>query len=223
MGIRSPVKIIEGMRQQRYTPGRGAIEPAQSGPVKIRITNPTDARGLIELSLDYEKAEVPSRAYFADYVDVLEGRADITLLFGRLTPGTKKLRSQVEISFSRHSFVGQVWRSTREMHEMLRKNEKLELPPVEDVQYSDMVHTSRANNVFMAVLGEESIADFYYIAPSDLHFVRLGRRDNVNLEPVIRVSLPSPLVLEFLNKCEGLISKMPDAEVIMKREEEGDK
>jgi hypothetical protein len=223
MGMAPPAKITNSMRRQQYTAASNAMEPIQSGPVKIRVINAKDGDGLIELSLDYEKAEVPSRAYFADYVDVLEGRADITLIFGRLTPGTTKLRSQVEISFSRDSFVSQVWATTREMHATLQKSEKRKLPPIESVQYSDMVHTSRANNVFMAALGEESILDFYYIAPSDIHFVRSGKRSNVNLEPVIRVSLPSPLVLEFLDKCGDMISKMPDAATIMKREEENKK
>lgn len=214
------ITIVEGMReQQRYTAST-AIEPAQSGPVRIRITESKTGDGMVELSLDYEKAEVPSRAYFADYVSVLEGRADITLVFGRLIPGSKKLRTQVEISFSRDSFVAQLWKSAQKMHEAIKKNEKLRLPPIEGAVYSDIVHTSRANNVFIAILGDESILDFYYIAPSEIHFVRMGRRNQVNLEPVIRISLPSPLVLEFLDQCDELVSKMPEAEGIMKREEE---
>src|SRR5689334_1549942 len=105
--------------QQRFTAPNTAVEPAQSGPVRIRVTEAKDGQGLIELSLDYERAEVPSRAYFADYVKVLEGRADVTLIFGRLAPGTKKLRTQVEISFSRDSFVSQLWKSSRAMHESI--------------------------------------------------------------------------------------------------------
>ena len=205
------------MQTQRYSK---AIEPVQSGPVKIKITQSTDDQGLVEMWLDYEKALVPSRAYFADYVDVVEGRADITLVFGRLKPGTSKLRSQVEISFSRESVAAQVWQSSRALHEALRKGKKQGLPPIEGLEASELVHTSRANNVFMALMGEEAILDFYYIAPSDIHFVRLGRRDNVNLEPVIRISAPSALVLEFLDKCEAVVAKMPLTEAIIKREEE---
>ena len=219
MGTARPDRIIESMQTQRYSK---AVEPVQSGPVKIKITQSTEDHGMVEMWLDYEKAQVPDRAYFADYVDVMEGRADITLVFGRLTPSTPKLRSQIEISFSREAMVKQVWQSTRELHALLQKSEK-QLPPVEGVQVSELVHTSRANNVFMAMMGEESIMDFYYIAPSEIHFVRLGRRDNVNLEPVIRISLPSPLVLEFLNKCGDVVAKIPRAEAIIKREEENDK
>ena len=205
------------MQTQRYS---RVIDPVQSGPVKIKITQSAEDHGLVEMWLDYEKALVPSRAYFADYVDVVEGRADITLVFGRLKPGTSKLRSQVEISFSRKSVAAQVWQSSRELHEILLKAKKQGLPAIEGVEASELVHTSRANNVFMAVMGEEAILDFYYIAPSDIHFVKLGRRDNVNLEPVIRISAPSALVLEFLDKCGEVVAKMPRTEAIIKREEE---
>jgi hypothetical protein len=207
------------MEHQRYSK---MVEPAQSGPVRIRITQTAEEQGLVEMWLDYEKAQVPDRAYFADYVDVVEGRADITLVFGRLKPGTSKLRSQVEISFSRES-MGQLWLSARDLHAVLEKGNKRELPPVEEVEASELVHTSRANNVFMAVMGEESILDFYYIAPSEIHFVKMGRRDNVNLEPVIRISAPSPLVLEFLNKCGRVVANMPEAAAIIKMHEVSDK
>jgi hypothetical protein len=133
------------MGNQRLTSSRtSSMEAAQTGPVRIRIIAPHDGEGVIELALDYEKAEVPARACYADYVEVLEGRADVTLVFGRLTPGTTKLRSQVEISFSRDSFVGQLWKSSRDMHDTISKNPALQLPTLEGVVYSDLVHTSRA-------------------------------------------------------------------------------
>lgn len=209
--------------QQRFTSPNTAIEPAGSGPVRIKITEGSGGQGLIEMWLDYEKADVPSRAYFADYVDVQEGRADITLIFGRLVTGSKKLRTQVEISFSRDSFVAQLWRSSRVLHNLLTSNAELRLPSLDGIAYSETVHTSRSNNVFMAALGEEALLDFYYIAPSDIHFVKMGRRNQVALDPVIRISLPTPLVLEFLEKCDQLVSQMPDAQRIIKREEEVEK
>jgi hypothetical protein len=78
--------------KQRFVTRGTATEQAQGGPVTVRYTESKANQGLVELWLDYEKAETPSRAYFSDYVDVVVGRADITLIFGRLIPGTKKLR-----------------------------------------------------------------------------------------------------------------------------------
>lgn len=207
--------------QQRYVTHRTEVEQAQPGPVKVRFVEDKNNQGLVELWLDYEKADTPTRAYFADYADVIEGRADITLIFGRLIPGTVNLRSQVEISFSRESFVAQLWRSTRGMHDGLRKDKsRRAIEPLEGVQLSNTVHTSRANNVFISIMGEEALCDFYYIAPSEIQFVRMGRRNTVTLEPIIRISLPEPLVLEFLNCCERVVSTIPESERILKRGED---
>jgi hypothetical protein len=208
--------------KQRYTSQRTDIEPAQGGPVKIRFKENSDRSGFIELWLDYEKADTPARAYFADYVSVVKGRADVTLVFGRLISGSATLRSQVEISFPRHGFVSQLWKSTRDMHAGLKgDSSNRSLEPLEGVVSSEMVHTSRANNVFIALMGEEAVCDFYYIAPSELQFVRMGRRHTVTLEPIIRISLPAPLVLEFLDKCEVVVSQIPEAEAILRMGEVG--
>jgi hypothetical protein len=207
--------------KQRYTAPRTDIEQSQGGPVKIRLVESDNKDGFLELWLDYEKAETPARAYFADYVSVGKGRADVTLVFGRLIAGGSNLRSQIEISFPTDSFVSQLWKSTRGVHAWLKDPTHVRpLEPLGPVKPSEMVHTSRANNVFVALMGEEAICDFYYIAPSELQFVRMGRRHTVSLEPIIRISLPAPLVLEFLDRCEQVISQIPEAESILKRGEE---
>jgi len=208
--------------KQRYISAQADIEPVQAGPVHVRFVEAKGDHGLLELWLDYAKADTPTRAYFADYVDVLEGRADITLIFGRLIPRTEELRSQVEISFPRDSFVGQLYRSTRDMHAGLKQNER-RLVPAGEVALTSNAHTSRSNNVFIAIMGEEAICDFYYIAPSDLQFLKMKRRQTVPLEPIVRISLATPLLLEFLDKCEALVAKMPEMESILKRGEDASK
>ena len=208
------------MSEKQRIVARGTdIEQSQAGPVKIRFTESKENEGFVELWLDYEKADTPTRAYFADYVSVVMGRADITLIFGRLIPGTERLRSQVEISFPHDGFVAQLWKSTRAMHQTLKAATHRQIKSLNKVDFSEIVHTSRANNVFIAIMGEEAILDFYYIAPSELQFVRMGRRHTVALEPVIRISLPEALVLEFLNCCEVVVSKIPEAQRILEREE----
>jgi hypothetical protein len=103
------------------------------------------------------------------------------------------------------------------MHGALRApNTRHKVEPMENAELSEMVHTSRANNVFIAAMGEEAICDFYYIAPSELQFVRMGRRHTVTLEPIIRISLPEPLLLEFLDRCDSVVSAMPETERILK-------
>jgi hypothetical protein len=197
------------------------LAAAQKGPVRLRfVRSKTDANiTMVGLALDYSKAEAPSRAYYADYCDVVGARAGYSLFFGKLVAGTNRLRTEVEIAFPEDMFVRQLWASTRSIHASVEAAWKQKpLEPVNAPTETDKVQTFVSNNVFMAILGEESLLDFFYIAPSEVHFFRTGHRSEVLLEPVIRITLPTSLVFEFLEKCRRFVDKIPEIESILKEE-----
>jgi hypothetical protein len=70
------------------------------GPVRMRVTNIDKDRNLVEMRVDFENAEPPTKAYYADYTDVVRGRGGVSLVFGKLKPGSSELRNKVEIVFS---------------------------------------------------------------------------------------------------------------------------
>jgi hypothetical protein len=176
------------------------VRTATTGAIRARMyEQPTGVR--IEYGIEYEKAEIPARSYFADYCDVVRGRTDLTFVFGRLVPGTQQLRNQIEISFSEEMFLNQLWKSSRDFEATVRKLVSAHtLSPVNGVLPSDKAQTFRASSVFMAA-SQEAVMDFYYISPGDLHFFASGKRAEIPLEPVIRVALSNALMLEFLEKC----------------------
>lgn len=187
----------------------------QRGAVRLqmlRAEGETDV-SVVQFALDYSKADAPDRAYYADYCDVVKARSGYSFYFGKLIPGTIDLRTKVEIAFPSDMFREQLWRSSRGLHETARRIwEKSPLENLPGARDTDKVQTFRANNVFMAMLGQESLFDFYYIAPSEVHFVRTGQRAQVHLEPVIRIALPSPMVYEFLEKCSRHIAEAGEPE-----------
>jgi hypothetical protein len=181
------------------------------GPVRLRVSKSDKDTLYLELGVDYERAEVPQRFYYADYCNVLQGRVGLSFIFGKLVPGTSELRTKVEITFPEQLFVRQLWQSSRHLHETTRKlvGDRL-LPPVDTVTDTDKVQSFRSNNVFMAVLGDEAVMDFYYISPGDIHFVSAQKRTDVNLDPVIRVVLATAVLFEFLEKCASFAEKLKD-------------
>jgi hypothetical protein len=62
--------------------------------------------------------------------------------------------------------------------------------------------------------------DFYYIAPTELHYAFVKRRAEIALDPVIRIVLSGSLVFELLEKCGKIVQQIPDFERIMKTEME---
>jgi len=194
--------------EKKFVTAARPLAAQPTGPVKIRFTE--SAKGtFIELSVDYERAEVPDRRYYADYSDVIEGRSGLNFIFGRLIPGQSTLRTKVEISFPDKQFVRQLWQGSRAFHEMLNQEfAHHRLSPIDQLQDTDKVQSFRANNVFMAKMGDDAVIDFYYIAPPDIHFARFGKRSDIYLEPIIRIAASTALVFEFLEQCSPYAEKL---------------
>lgn len=190
------------MRRRMPSPSQ-AIVASGRGPVTVRVVQagPNPAQALVELSVDYRKAEIPGRAYFADYCEVQKGRFGYTLIFGKLVSGKNALRTQIEIMFPQEMFVRQLWASSRELHKVVKQLHKDTGGPLDSVEGTDKVQTFRSNNVFMGVWGEDSVLDFYYLSPKDMHDLRTRQHTDVSLEPVIRVVLDTGLLDEFLEQC----------------------
>jgi hypothetical protein len=191
----------------KKSPHRSALAHSiSSGPVHFRIVHDAGYQTMAELGVDYSKADVPERAYYADYVDVQRGRSGITLLFGKLIPRTTHLRTQVEVIFPDDMFLRQLWGTTREVHKVLIEHRPpWRIEPVDQASETDKVQTFRSNNVFIGTWGDEAVADFYYLSPRDFYLVKQGGMTRVGLEPVIRVVLYPGLLLEFFEKCKKLV------------------
>jgi len=161
---------------------------------------------MMEMGFDYSKAEVPDRAYYSDFCDVIKDRLGYTLIFGKLVPGAARLRTKIEIAFPEEMFVRQIWGGSRQFHKLLIPiAAKATLAPLGSVEDTDKVQTFRANNVFMGAFGEESVQDYYYLSPRDMNdATQKMRQGNVTLEPVVRVAMGTVLMFEFLEKLAGL-------------------
>jgi hypothetical protein len=197
---------------------RGALAPSfSSGPVHFRVIQDRGPQTIAELGVDYSKAEIPDRSYYADYVDVERARSGISILFGKLIPGTARLRTQVEIVFPDDMFLKQLWGTSRDLHKTLADIQgRLRMEPIGRAEETDKVQTFRANNVFMGTWGDEAVTDFYYLSPRDFFYVKAGSKSNVDLEPVLRVVMYPGLLLEFLDNAKKLIPALESssAEVI---------
>ncbi|HTX39796.1 MAG TPA: hypothetical protein VME43_32485, partial [Bryobacteraceae bacterium] len=103
------------------TPARELVAQ-QRGPVRLRFIE-SEQGTFIELGVEYDRAEVPDRRYFADYCKVVEARAGISFIFGRLAvPGNGALRTKVEISYPEPLFIQNVWNSSRTFQESIEKD-----------------------------------------------------------------------------------------------------
>jgi hypothetical protein len=52
----------------------GALAVPSKSPLLFRVVKSDAHSALVELGVDYSKAQVPDRAYYADYCDVVKDR-----------------------------------------------------------------------------------------------------------------------------------------------------
>ena len=190
-----------------------------NGPVRLRVTQTGPSENTLALRVEYDKAEVPSRAYYADYCEVIQGRSGISLMFGKLKPGTSVLRNKVEIVFPEELFVRQLWKNSRELHEKMRDDlMRRPLEPIADLRDTEVVQAFRANNVLMLGTRADGVLDFYYIAPTEIHYAYAKKKTDIALDAVIRIVLSGGLLFELLEKCGGIVGRLPDFSAIMNEE-----
>lgn len=92
---------------------------AQTGPVRIRMRETGPNHAIVEMGVDYSRAEIPDRSYYADYCSVSRARIGYTFVFGKLSALQDALRTKIEVIFPEQMFQQQVWGSTTSLRQTL--------------------------------------------------------------------------------------------------------
>jgi len=191
------------------------LEVSGDGPVSFRISPINEQSSQVEISIDYSRADIPNLQYDADYATVLKSRTGIVLSFGRLETGTSKLRSKIEISFTRESFLNQVWHSSRDLANTVKRtvaDHTLEPIVPENLGTVEKTQAFRSNYTYMSVMAQEAALDFYHLSPGEVHQARLGKKSEIYLQAVVRVVCAISLVQELLTVAEPFAKEIEDAE-----------
>jgi hypothetical protein len=181
-------------------PGEGVV-------VEISVLRATVADGVNKMtfSLDLSKAQVPSRRFYANAVQVAQEEGAFHLCFGQ-----KKLfaeaGSRVEL---------------RAMLDVVLVSEAMSqfLMALQSHQFNGMTQSSvssfteepaqtiplNASFAAVSVGAEESCLDFYHSSAFELAAVAAGQR-SIHLDPVVRVILPTSL---FQALIEDLRMRVP--------------
>jgi len=190
------------MTKRHLSVSQTSLQTSGGGPLTLRVLKVDAEQMLVQMGVDYSLADVPERAYYADYCEVVKARVGFSLFFGKLVPGTDRLRTKIEVTFPTDMFVLQLWGTSREVHKAIQPvAEQDKLSPMGPAEDTDKVQTFRANNVFMGSWGHEAVLDFYYVSPRDLYLLRVKPRWQATLEPVVRVVMATALLFDFLEQC----------------------
>lgn len=202
------------MAKQMAISGRAMRANVDRGPVRVQLEQVGIDQARVLLSVDYSRTPPPDISYFADYCDVRQRRSWINLIFGKLTDDGKELRTRVEIAFPETLFNRQLWNSSEGMRETVARfvaGKAIELTRISEGR--EKIQTFQANNVFMALQGEEAVLDFYYLSAKELFMVRNFPDRESSLIPVIRICTDTYLLDAFFRLCEPHIISTGEIEV----------
>jgi hypothetical protein len=181
-----------------------------------RIVPLPDGSSSFELILDFGKAPVPERKYVANVGEVTyEKDGVLYLIFGQRTVGghARELRTIIEIAVSS---VGALMflKSLEPIREQLkvldRQAGSIDGDVAQEVPATQTA-TLAANLIVIAFSGREAVMDFYHASPYVLS--QLKNNGKFAVDPVVRVILPSKLLLAIISKIEGLRKEFPKEEV----------
>jgi len=124
-----------------------------------------------------------------------------------------QLRNKIEVFFPAIYFVNQLWKSSRDFHEGLRKMVQhfhYEISPISPTDLScAKVQTFHSNNVMIVLSGGEAMIDFFYISPRDL-YLKPRRKERIELEALVRVIIAPNLLLAMLDACQPMAQALEE-------------
>ncbi len=168
-----------------------------------------DGTSQIVASLQPSELLVPDRRYTADVASVNMARGAIRLLFGQVGL-SGELRSLLIVGMypeNIRAFLEMCKEFIPSLVNFLSRND-MSLEPLETFENEPAQTVSLAASVIAsAYAGSGGVLDFYHISPMSLH--KLTRRDEVAVDPIVRVDVATSLLASLILRLAELGTTLP--------------
>ena len=165
------------------------------------------------VSIDLTRAPVPERRYTADVATLLCSDSLVRMIFGQTKVDRKELRSIVDIHMSRRAVV-QLLDSINATGDTLKNLQaSLNFPTANLIDIADEPSQTvglSASVVAAAYANEEACLDFYHVSSFVMAHLQRNTGANVVAEPVVRVILPTPLLIAIVERMKDIKATMPN-------------
>ena len=177
------------------------------GPVRYRQSGGPESP--LAIGIDFRFARSPESYTYADCVSLKNDKETgiSSILFGQTDKNSVKGIESIRIVMPSSSLFGQFVPSAKGVEEALASQLKaLKLQSANrQVPAEAVVRATRfANCIFLATSVGEGALDFYYMPGRDIHFARLYRSE-IDLEPLIRVIMPLPVLQYLFELCRPFV------------------
>lgn len=167
-----------------------------------------------QIQIDLRSAPVPDRRYTADVVCLTQSNGVVRFLFGQTRVDGIQLRSLLDVHFSllAASRLSKTMDDLKISFELL-KQQGMKLGTLIDITDEPNQTIGLTANIVMASCsGEESALDFYHMSPFSVVEVQKG--GGLFADPVVRVILPTSLLMALVDKLDQIKDSLPESDVV---------
>lgn len=165
--------------------------------------------GKTTLEFSLHELPVPDRRYVADVASVIRANGFVRMLFGQTKIDGVQLRSLLDIHFPISAisrFLGTA-KALEVAFDELKSSSEFSPVYLSDIKDEPEQTIGLTANILMASCsGEESCMDLYQISPYSVAEVKKGR--GLSADPVVRVSLPTELLLSLIEEFHSIIGSI---------------
>jgi hypothetical protein len=168
----------------------------------VDLTVISEKDGYLQTSLDLSAVPVPDRRFSADAADLRRESSMVKLLLAQREPVGTGYLSMVVICLTFEAIAQFVNSIHAEFDEAYRRLQE-KIPTERLTHFDEPARQSVVLNgsvVMAGYSGTQGCIDFYYASPFSMQQISIYKK--VNLEPIVRVNLPSSLLFAII---EGLI------------------
>ncbi len=204
---RQKVANIQQFQQVKSRLGEGT-----SVGFVVHHSSSTDGTTSVTLQIDLNTARVPDRRYVANAAAVEHEGDRLTMIFGQGKLGGVGYRSLLLLELS-SSYIRQfVQASTGMLKSAVQYAEKHKVSRAELVTIREDVPGQTvpfaANIATAGFSGRDACMDFYYASPFSVQIA--GGGGEFQADPVVRVNLPTALMISIYERLAELKDSLPD-------------
>jgi hypothetical protein len=173
------------------------------------------SEGSVMFGLDMGSAPVPTRRYAADACSIDIKSGDVRFIFAQRSLNDEEFESALVVRLNplaARQFIDSLKGIQEPTIAQVASNIGESIRALEPITKARQMVSVLANLASVAIAGFESCVDFYHASAFAMRAIDVKGKNQLELEPVVRVELRTGLFLAVLEALEEITDQLPNRE-----------
>jgi hypothetical protein len=192
-----------------------AVSSGRSEGHPVPMVAVARSEGSVMFGLDMGSAPVPTRRYAADACSIDIKSGDVRFIFAQRSLNDEEFESALVVRLNplaARQFIDSLKGIQEPTIAQVASNVGESIRALEPITKARQMVSVLANLASVAIAGFESCVDFYHASAFAMRAIDVKGKNQLELEPVVRVELRTGLFLAVLEALEEIADQLPDRE-----------